>query len=42
MATVLTLILVPVLYAIFALDRRLVRWDPPLAVEGAHPTVTGA
>ncbi|MCC7181224.1 MAG: efflux RND transporter permease subunit [Acidobacteria bacterium] len=42
MATLVTLILVPVLYAIFVLDLRLVRWDPPLAAEGAHPTATGA
>jgi multidrug efflux pump subunit AcrB len=33
-ATVVTLVLVPVLYAIFVLDLRLVRWDAPIA----HPT----
>jgi multidrug efflux pump subunit AcrB len=39
-ATVVTLILVPVLYAIFVLDLKLVRWEtvsePPPAPEAAH------
>ena len=30
-ATLVTLILVPVLYAIFVLDLRLVQWEPPSA-----------
>ncbi len=30
-ATVVTLLLVPVLYAFFVLDLRVVRWDPPVA-----------
>jgi multidrug efflux pump subunit AcrB len=29
-ATLVTLALVPVLYAIFVLDLKLVRWDPPV------------
>jgi multidrug efflux pump subunit AcrB len=34
LATVVTLVLVPVLYAIFVLDLKLVRWD---AISGEHP-----
>lgn len=32
-ATVVTLVLVPVLYAVFVLDLKIVRWDPPAAHE---------
>lgn len=35
-ATVITLILVPVLYAIFVLDLKLVKWDRQPAAETAH------
>ena len=35
-ATVVTLLLVPVLYAIFVLDLKLVRWDAPA---GGHEPV---
>jgi multidrug efflux pump subunit AcrB len=46
LATVITLVLVPVLYAIFVLDLRLVRWeaDPAGAAEAAPPgtPATGA
>jgi multidrug efflux pump subunit AcrB len=37
-ATFVTLILVPVLYAIFVMDLKIVKWDTP----GAHPQAHGA
>jgi multidrug efflux pump subunit AcrB len=39
LATVVTLVLVPVLYAIFVLDLKLVRWDVPAASEAATPAL---
>jgi len=36
-ATVITLILVPVFYAIFVLDLKIVRWEPAMG-EAAHAT----
>ena len=37
LATIITLILVPVLYAIFVLDLRLVSWQSDAAESGATP-----
>ncbi len=37
-ATVITLLLVPVLYAIFVLDLKLVRWEAPIEEEEPHTT----
>jgi multidrug efflux pump subunit AcrB len=41
-ATVVTLLLVPVLYATFVLDLKLIRWEPvpPADHSHAHPGVT--
>jgi hypothetical protein len=36
-ATVVTLIIVPVLYAIFVRDLKLIRWDTPSAPATAGP-----
>jgi multidrug efflux pump subunit AcrB len=41
-ATVVTLVLVPVLYAIFVLDLKLVKWDAPQHdMSGAEPSTPG-
>jgi len=40
-ATIVTLVLVPVLYAIFVLDLKLVKWDVPAAPRPSQESSQG-
>jgi len=41
-ATFITLLLVPVIYSIFVLDLKLIKWDAPAAAEPARAELTTA